>query len=803
MSDPFLDQLAELCQTHRTRAKWLLAPSQSVGWTVLERLALEGVAWVNLRLTTLEDLALKMAAPFLLEAGLDPLSEGLSPSLVLRLLLDLEPPGYFRPLAEQPRMADCLWATLQEARMAGYRCDSFPFDRIGLPGKAGELKALWTAYEGYLAEQRLADPADLYRSAIEHLDQCPVGPDDLVLVYPARQFSRLEQRLLENLPGQRVPPRCPRVPGLAPPWPHVEPVDSTAPLAHLLEPGEAQGDLAFFTAGGREAECEEVLRRILSQGLPVDRVEVASSQPELLERMWEKAQRYALPCSVSCGLPAARTRAGRALLGLLRWLEHGWSAGELRMLLLSGDLQGPQGVEPGTAARILLASGAAWGRATYARELSALAVRVMRDADRSIDPEVERSLREETDRVTRVRAWVEQMLDRLPVGSDGTMALEDAVQACIDLLAPMDDGAPLAHALKELRTLGPVRKPVEHVLRLVRDRLERVRVGASRPRPGHLHLTDLAHAGLSGRPHVFLMGLEEGMVFRPPMEDPVLLDEERPEGLLKARDVAHHGQAVILTRLASLGGEQRITLSYSCRDARESRETLPTWLIHRARRLTGLEQHEDPVSVVPSRPADAPGLSGWWLARVRSLGPRARAEVLSGYPWLDRGERAERAREGAAFTEFDGLVPRGGGLNPLRQGLPFSPTSLETLAACPYRWFLQRGLGLTRPEPTEPTLEAWLDPLTRGSLLHDLFAEFLRDLRARSRRPSVAGDAADLLGRLEAQLGTLREQYPPPSETVYEREVEHLEADLLNFLRIEENSPDRTPVGMEVTFGLP
>lgn len=49
-----------------------------------------------------------MAAPFLIDRGLDPASDGIGAALVMRLLIDLpaETPRYFRRLAEQPRMAD-------------------------------------------------------------------------------------------------------------------------------------------------------------------------------------------------------------------------------------------------------------------------------------------------------------------------------------------------------------------------------------------------------------------------------------------------------------------------------------------------------------------------------------------------------------------------------------------------------------------------------------------------------------------------------------------------------------------------
>ncbi len=60
--DPFVSQLAELCLTQPTRAKWVLAPTHAIGRTLGDRLVLEGTNWANLRFATPLDIALRMGA---------------------------------------------------------------------------------------------------------------------------------------------------------------------------------------------------------------------------------------------------------------------------------------------------------------------------------------------------------------------------------------------------------------------------------------------------------------------------------------------------------------------------------------------------------------------------------------------------------------------------------------------------------------------------------------------------------------------------------------------------------------------
>ena len=135
--DPFVAQLARLCTAHRTRAKWVFVPTHALGRTLGDRLVLEGTDWANLRFVTPLDIALRMGAPFLVERGIDPSEEGLGPALIMRLLLDLpEEGGYFRSLADQPTMAQALWSTVRELRMAGVRAAADSAGRLCLTGQA-------------------------------------------------------------------------------------------------------------------------------------------------------------------------------------------------------------------------------------------------------------------------------------------------------------------------------------------------------------------------------------------------------------------------------------------------------------------------------------------------------------------------------------------------------------------------------------------------------------------------------------------------------------------------------------------
>jgi hypothetical protein len=122
MTDPFVQQLADMCRRWPTRTKWVIVPSHALGHTLGDRLVRDGSDWANPRFVTPLDFALRMTGPFLVERGVSPSEATLGPALMIRLLIDLPTDeGYFRPIADQPTMGDALWRTVRELRMAGLR----------------------------------------------------------------------------------------------------------------------------------------------------------------------------------------------------------------------------------------------------------------------------------------------------------------------------------------------------------------------------------------------------------------------------------------------------------------------------------------------------------------------------------------------------------------------------------------------------------------------------------------------------------------------------------------------------------
>lgn len=842
--DPFVRQLSELCRSNRTGTKWVTVPSYAIGHTLGERLALEGTSWANLRFTTPFDLAIRMAAPFLVERGVDPSPEDVGPALVMRLLMEL--PGttatYFRHLAEQAKMTDALWGAIREMRLAGLTAADLPATAFASGEKHAEIRALLIAYEEHLEANHLADMSAVFQEALRHLDVCPIGPADVWMELPGVIWAPLERRFLDALPGGRLEADALEVPGLEVPrrlavlggrcCPTAPvPASNSDRLAFLIRPADAppprnDGTVAMFRAGGKEAEVEEVLRRIAAAGVPFDQAEVACASSDYAPLLWEKAHRHGLPATFESGIPIALTRPARALLAFCAWIEGGFSAGELRRLLQSGDVRVDleDGPTAGQSARLLARSEATWGRQTYDPVLMALAASYReRAAEVEADEETRARYLTRAAQAERLRGWIAGLLDLVPdPDANGRVEIDPLLTACAAFVERVAakasdlDGAAaavLTETLNELRAVGHLSPLLTQAFGLIRDRVEMLTVGGDRARPGHLYVTPLVHAGYAGRPLTFVVGLEEGGVLPTLLEDAVLLDDERQAihpGLATSRDRVSEALAAVLSRLAVLGG--RVCLSLSCRDLRENRETFPSWLLLQVLRLLEPDREltyehlnqalGEPVSAVPARRELALSEAGWWLASLRGVGPAAYPALEAAFPCLARGARAEETRRSEAFTIYDGFVPAAGPrLDPRVSGRAVSPTMLERLAGCPFRHFLEHGLGLEPVEDAEPDPDRWLDPAVRGLLLHALYAAIWRELRKRGERPDPMRHAPRLRELTEARIEDLRALIPPPSDRIFEREAQEILRDLELFLRFEAERADREPVGLEVSFG--
>jgi CRISPR/Cas system-associated exonuclease Cas4 (RecB family) len=184
--------------------------------------------------------------------------------------------------------------------------------------------------------------------------------------------------------------------------------------------------------------------------------------------------------------------------------------------------------------------------------------------------------------------------------------------------------------------------------------------------------------------------------------------------------------------------------------------------------------------------------------------------LLEVNPHLTRALRARARRWHKGWTKADGLVdPTPEALAALARHLPsarpFSPTALQEYSACPYRFLLQVVHRLAPRKVPEAIDE--IDPLSRGSLLHEVQFELLRELQEAGELPLSRDRLDEARARLDATLQRIaakwRDELCPAIPRVWDDCIAGLGADLREWLYRLSQEREWVPWRFELSFGLP
>jgi ATP-dependent helicase/nuclease subunit B len=379
--------------------------------------------------------------------------------------------------------------------------------------------------------------------------------------------------------------------------------------------------------------------------------------------------------------------------------------------------------------------------------------------------------------------------------------------------------------------VGPV--SLFEVRNVLLERLSTLEVSPPDYRHGRVFVATTGQARGYAFEVVFLPGLAEQIFPQRPREDPILLDHLRSQ-----LDPALQNQAErvsderLLLRLCVGAVRKRLYLSYPRLDVVQARPRVPSfYALDIDRAVTGevprvetLEYRADeegsarlawPAPLDRNRAIDAIEHDLSVLGSLLNLPPeqsKGRARYL-----LELNEnmaRSLRTRFGRwhrkAWSRLDGLCA------PAKETIqlfseyrltrrPYSPSSLQRFAACPYQFYLAAIEGI---EPRKEALSIErMDPLTRGSILHRIQAEFLSELLNEGKLPISLASLTPTLEHLKTVVRRIEEEYRemlvPAILRVWNDEIDGLRADLhLWIKRMAENPSDWSPRHFELSFGI-
>lgn len=625
----------------------------------------------------------------------------------------------------------------------------------------------------------------------------------------------------------------------------------------------------FSAAGeGLECvEIARNIRKLAGEGVPFDEMAILLRSPERYQTLVEEALRRAgIPAHYSRGV-ARPDPAGRAFLALLACAAEGCSATRFAEYLSLGQTPSEQDraatkpdlapddellssfANPATAVApepivseesVYVATPAAWermlvdaavigGRDRWERRLTGLAQELkfkLAAAQRENSAKAEqldRQLRQlqtlsafalplirELDSLPNQARWGE-WLDRLQPLAESSLKSAGAVVAALEELRAMQD-------------IGPVE--LAEVYSVLSDRMRFLRREPGSARYGKVFVAPASEARGRVFRAVFLPGLAEGLFPRRAMEDPILLDTYRDK---IEKPLVNQAERVrrerMLLQLAAACASEHLIYSYPRMDVMQNRPRVPSFYaleLLRATRgvLPDLRMFEhEAADNAPSRldwPApkeldDAIDDAEFDLAMLRTNNRTGAGRyLLDANSNLSRSLRARAGRWRQKWFPADGFVdPTPQELKALQlyrlDAKPYSPSALQTYAACPYKFLLQAVHRLAPRE--EPVSIEQLDPLTRGEIFHDIQFRLMQTLSAQDRLPITRTNRDATLVTLDEIVNTAAREYQdklaPAIPRVWHNEIEELRTDLRAWIfHVSEHSPDWVPIHFELSFGL-
>jgi CRISPR/Cas system-associated exonuclease Cas4 (RecB family) len=413
------------------------------------------------------------------------------------------------------------------------------------------------------------------------------------------------------------------------------------------------------------------------------------------------------------------------------------------------------------------------------------------------------------------RAVWGEWLDHLSALAARSLRKPDRVQAVLTELGPMRDVGPVD--LAEVR-LALGRRLTDLVV-LPEER------GA-----GRVFVAPVESARGLSFDVVFVPGLAERLFPQKVNEEPILRDRERAALGLDTNHERVESERLAL-RVAVGAARDKLFLSYPRVDMEQSRPRVPSFYgleVIRAAEgaLPGFDElarrAEEAAGArigwpAPPRPELAIDEAEYDLALLEKLFHLPEDQtvgtaryLLTANAHLARALRS-RARRWTVrkWMSVDGLVePAGRARAALDRhtlaARSFSPTALENYATCPYKFLLHAVHRLAPREAPEAIEE--MDPLQRGSLVHEALYELCDSLRAADLLPVTSESLDRARAELDLVLARVAQRFhdelSPAIPRVWEDGVASVRADLREWLRRAAEERVFVPWRFELSFGL-
>lgn len=763
----------------------VIVPSNYAGLATRRALVSAG-GLANVRFQGAARLAELLGAPQLIAAGKRPLTDWVRIQAVRAALKRM--PGVFAGVAEHPATARELQRVFGELREVS---DSGLAALSAIGPRPADVVALYRDYRSLTS--RYFDDVDLLDAAADVIEQGGAGAAEagpLVLYLPRRLPASLARLLtaaarsigahaILGLTGDTevdavAQAMAAQLTALGP----VERAGAVLPSAGRV-----------ISTTDPEEEVREAIRqamRLAGEGVPLHRIALTYASREVYAGLLDDALTSAgVPHNTAAMRTLASTLAGRTVLGLLRLSAAGRSGdAEFRRdavmdWLTSAPIRDSATDREAPSHRwdeISRSAGIVRGVAQWLARLDRYAAAQELEADDRFEDKGS-ALRRNAQHARDLRNFIESL--HREVGPDRAATHARHAEAALGWLRmylpahllgddeeQLDARERVERILKEITELSAELPPAMDPMVGRGEFASALEQALDVPFGRHGKLGEgvfcgaVSAAGEMDFDVIIVLGMVEGAFPAGQRDDPLLTAEERAR---TGDELAPAARLPTESRRAYLAALHSATtmhmLSAPRADLRRQRTTQPSrWLLDSASQLNGGERlyTSDLEKLLASPPGwfhvvhsfeaalrdgSEPGSIQEWdlgsLLRYRGRFDRHFLLMAGGPNPLRRGREAREARaprRGRAsggtghLSEWNGKVPAGSVPAP-GVARPIAPTSLETFAKCPFRYFLAKVIRVGEVEFPEEVVT--IEPATVGSMVHKILEDFFTEMQHR------------------------------------------------------------------------
>lgn len=812
--------LRKTCEQHPLTEKIIVVDSYFIGEQILLQYVKSGHQAINFKIKTIRDLALDT-----IQTHCEEMTTTIGSHFMYSIVKSLQQEKklqYFQELEITPPFSYHMFQLIQELRLAGFTSITIKPSAFVSETKGQDIIRILQRYEKLMVDYQLKDDASLYKQAKEKA----VQSERLFLLQSQLSVSYVQEQFLEHLcPVMLSLPVTP-VYGVPKPketkYSFIQEGEPT-PLSYIyqLQSEKVKTAITLHKWKTEEEEIKDVLSQIKRKSLRLDDCAIfyTSAHP-YVTTVFHLSQSYNIPVTFQDGVPIQFTKPGKLVNGLVQWVRSSYESRLFTKLLQEGLFQmedeAPSKIRWTTLLRQL---NIGWGKARYTERLEN-EIKKVRERLVGKENEQHQTLEQVYKNLVWMKTWYDPIFTALPsIEKDKHISLRELLQGLHFIIAKMAnstsfyDEAAKTSLLEKIEQLVPYTNEVisvQEALFHIEELLLNMNIGASRAKPGHLHVCSYQKGTYISRNSRFLVGLDQQRFPGSQSENPLLLDKER-SNLGKNIPLLQHSitkkNYVMLQLIASSAGHVHVSCCQF--DINDNRLLSPSYLFLQCYRYITGDHDADFKQLQKEFPCKEVELvikKEWWVPKVTaSETSEIEWKLLKQFNQLVDGMEAEEFRKSSSFTVYDGKVESDTThLDPRKnREQQISAGKLELLATCPYSYFLQEVLKVKPIEELKYNEKHWLDPATRGTVLHEIFERFYRMLQERNEKPVYESHHSLLTDLVQDCLQNAKKQLPPPSPQVEWQETKEIIESCETFLKIEEErAHDTEPKYFEYTFGV-